>query len=55
MIVSKRKKEAQRLCRPDLIPKELTRLQTLEAFDFEIELRMECIKVLEDTAQEDLK
>ena len=40
MMIKKRKKEALKLGRQDLMPRELTRDQTLQAFDYEIELRM---------------
>ena len=55
MMVNKRKKLAEGLGRPDLVPRELTRAQTYEAFDFEIELRLHCIEVLENTPTENLK
>jgi hypothetical protein len=31
------------------MPKELTRAETIAAFDYEIMLRMECIDILENT------
>ena len=48
MLVSKRRKLAQSLGRPDLAPRELTRKQTYDAFDFEINLRKKCLAVLEE-------
>ena len=54
MIVNKRKKQATEQQRLDLMPKDLTREQTYQAFNFEIEMRLDSIDVLENT-QENLK
>lgn len=35
--------------RPDLMPRELTREQALQAFDYECNLRLKIIDVLEQT------
>jgi len=47
MIVNKRRKLSQSLKRPDLMPRELTRAETYEAFDVETNLRMQIIDFLE--------
>ena len=37
------------------MPKELTRAETIAAFDYEIMLRMECIDILENTPKHQLQ
>ena len=38
-----------------MLPIELTREETYEAFDYEIKLRLQCIAVLENTPAEYIK
>lgn len=50
--MNRRRREALQIGRPDLIPKELTREETLEAFDYECDLRLHIINVLEQTLED---
>ena len=55
MMVNKRRKLAKSFGSQDTPPKELTREETYQAFDYEIQLRLQCIAVLENTPAEYIK